>query len=113
MERRGELHVLCLPVIIHSRHSMPSRLAPSNLLPALPRKLPVCLPSCLVQCEAAPSVDDIIDRLLEAEPKPVADMSADERQAALLAHLCHMQVLTAMLPQQQLEWGWSAHSLNR
>lgn len=68
---------------------------PVGWLPVLPCKLPVCLPSRLVQCEAAPSVDDIIDRLLEAEPKPVADMSADERQAALLAHLCHMQVRPA------------------
>ena len=45
-----------------------------------------------MQCAAAPSAADILAALVEAEPVAVADMSEVERRAALLAHLCHMQV---------------------
>lgn len=30
--------------------------------------------------------------MVSAEPKAVADMTAEQRRAALLTHLCHMQV---------------------
>lgn len=50
-----------------------------------------------MQCAGVPSIEDIVAGLVAAEPKAVADMSTEERRAALLTHLCHMQVRQAVL----------------
>ena len=39
----------------------------------------------------APSTKQLLEALAAAEPKPAAAMSEEEREAALLPHLCAMQ----------------------
>lgn len=45
------------------------------------------------QCKAVKSTAQVLRDIAAAEPKAVADMSADERQVALLSHLCYMSEL--------------------
>lgn len=42
------------------------------------------------QCDTVKSTPQVLKDLASAEPKQVADMTPDERQVALLTHLCYM-----------------------
>lgn len=54
--------------------SLPNHLCPAPLPPW--------------QCVGALSTAQLLDSLAAAEPKPVAEMGGEEREAALMAHLC-------------------------
>lgn len=43
----------------------------------------------------APSTAQLLEALAAAEPKPAAVMSEEEKEAALLPHLCAMQRIPA------------------
>jgi len=53
------------------------------------------LAALLLQCSGTLSTEQLLQSLAAAEPKLVADMSQEEREAALLAHLCPMQQIPA------------------
>ena len=44
------------------------------------------------RCKGAPGLEQLLAGMAEAEPPPVANMTAAERQAALLPHLCQVGV---------------------
>lgn len=44
------------------------------------------------RCKSAPGLEQLLAGMAEREPPPVANMTAAERQAALLPHLCQVGV---------------------